>query len=208
MSFSDQDRLLALGGCFQAAWCVQGIARRGMADSAAMEAAVHSLFQTDAGDVPAVYGGAERVAPGLRQFIAQVKGNRGRDLELSRYVITLMQLERKLSGDNERLQRIASGIETARGRLAHFHLLHPNILGQLADIYSDTISTLQPRIMVNGEPLHLQNPDNQNKIRSLLLAGIRSAMLWYQVGGRRRQILFGRRRLMETATGMLNTIEP
>ena len=134
MSFSDQDRLLALGGCFQAAWCVQGIARRGMADSAAMEAAVHSLFQTDAGDVPAVYGGAERVAPGLRQFIAQVKGNRGRDLELSRYVITLMQLERKLSGDNERLQRIASGIETAKGRLAHFHLLHPNILGQLADI--------------------------------------------------------------------------
>ena len=206
MSYSDQDRILALAGCFQAAWCAQGIARRGMADSAAMETSVHSLFQTDASDVPGVFGGAERVAPGLRQFINQIRGNNRRDMELSRYVIALMQLERKLASDPTMLQRIAAGIENARSRLDHFHLLHPNILAQLADIYSETISTLQPRIMVNGEPLHLQNPDNQNKIRALLLAGVRSAMLWFQVGGRRRHILFGRRRLVMTAEEMLNEL--
>ncbi len=206
MTYSDQDRMLALAGCFQAAWCAQGIARRGMADSAAMETSIHSLFQTDAGDVPAVFGSAERVAPGLRQFIIQVRSNNGRDMELSRYVIALVQLERKLSGDSARLQRIAEGIESAEGRLAHFHLLHPNIVAQLADIYSDTISNMQPRIMVNGEPLHLQNPDNQNRIRALLLAGVRSAMLWHQLGGRRRHILFGRSRLVKTAEEMLKEL--
>ena len=50
--------------------------------------------------------------------------------------------------------------------------------------------------MVKGEPPHLQNPDNINKIRALLLAGIRSAMLWRQVGGLRRHIIFNRRKLL------------
>jgi high frequency lysogenization protein len=206
MNYSDRDKTIALAGCFQAAWCAQGIARRGMADSAAMESIIHSLFQTDADDVPAVFGGAEKVAPGLRHFISQARGNNGRDVELSRYVIGLMQLERKLSGDAGRMQRIAQGIEVTEQRLAHFHLLHPNILAQLADIYSDTVSSLQPRIMVSGEPLHLQNPDNQNKIRALLLGGIRSAILWFQVGGRRRHILFGRRRLLQDAERLLNEV--
>jgi len=206
MNYSEQDKILALAGCFQAAWCAKGIARRGIADTDAMEAAIHSLFQTDADDVPSIYGGAEKLAPGLRQFINQVRGTGGRDMEISRYVIALMQLERKLSANPDMLGRIGEGIDSARDRLNHFHLLHTNILGQLADIYSDTISTLQPKIMVQGEPLHLQNPDNQSKIRALLLAGIRSAMLWYQVGGRRRHILFGRRKLLGTAENLLNEL--
>jgi high frequency lysogenization protein len=199
MAYSDTDRLLALAGLFQAAWCAQRIARHGMADSNAMEACIHSIFQTDAEDVPAVFGGSDRLAAGLRQIIAQLRGSGGRDLDLTRYVIALLRLERKLDDDRAMLGRVAEGIESARARLAHFHLLHSNILAQLADIYASTVSTLQPRIMVRGEALHLQNPDNQNKIRALLLAGIRAARLWYQVGGRRHHILFRRRRLLEMA---------
>jgi high frequency lysogenization protein len=44
---------------------------------------------------------------------------------------------------------------------------------------------LSPRIMVNGDPAHLNNPENANRIRALLLAGIRAAMLWRQSGGGR-----------------------
>ena len=78
-----------------------------------------------------------------------------------------------------------------------------NILAGLADIYSTTISTLSPRIMVRGEPLHLQNPENINRIRALLLAGIRSAMLWRQCGGRRLQILLGRKRLWRISDDLM-----
>jgi high frequency lysogenization protein len=84
-------------------------------------------------------------------------------------------------------------------------MLHPNLLANLADIYSRTLSTLQPRIMVRGEPLYLNNPDNQNRIRTLLLAGIRAAWLWRQVGGSRWKILFGRNRLLATANEYLRT---
>ena len=206
MAYSDRDRTIALAGVYQAAWCAQGIARRGMTDSDAIETCIHSIFQTDADNVPAVFGGVERIAPGLRQFIRQLKSGNGRDIELTRYVLNLLQLERKLSGNSAMLQQIGAGIENARGRLEHYPMLHGNILAQLADIYSQTVSTLQPHIMVRGEALHLQNPDNQNKVRALLLAGIRAAMLWYQVGGRRRQIPFRRRRMLETAAELLEQI--
>ena len=97
------------------------------------------------------------------------------------------------------IQQIAQGIEGARAKLVHFPKLHPNLLAHLADIYSQTVSQLQPRIMVKGEPNYLQNPDNQNRIRSLLLAGIRAAWLWRQVGGSRWRIVFGRNKLLEAA---------
>jgi high frequency lysogenization protein len=93
------------------------------------------------------------------------------------------------------VEKIRKGIELATQRLDHFPMLHENILAQLADIYAETVSTLQPRIMVQGEPLHLQNQDNINLIRALLLAGIRAALLWRQCGGSRRQLLFGRRKI-------------
>ena len=107
----------------------------------------------------------------------------------------------------EMLQEIGRGIDLATDRLEHFNLLHPNIIAQLADIYASTISTLKPKIMIHGEPLHLQNPENANRIRALLLAGIRSAMLWRQCGGGRFQVIFGRKRLLKEVHLLLTEIQ-
>ncbi len=207
MKYSEEDRLTALAGIYQAAWCAQNVARRGMADGRAMETCIHSVFQTDARDVAEVFGGTEQIAPGLRQCVHQLRGGGGRDLELTRYFIALLQLERKLASDPAMQKRIGDGIDAARTRLAHFNLLHGNILAHLADIYSSTVSTLKPRIMVRGEALHLQNPDNANKIRALLLAGIRAAWLWRQTGGRRRQFLLQRNGLLAAADRMLAAMD-
>ena len=200
---SESDRILALAGVFQGAALAQQIGRKGLCDSQAMEASIYSLFQIDAADVPAVYGDLAGLRSGLDLLCRQFEGGTSRDLELTRHVIALLALERKLAGRSEMLEHIGQGLTRAGERLQHFPMLHANILSQLAEIYSDTISQIPPRIMIRGEVLHLQNPDNQNKIRSLLLAGIRSAMLWHQLGGRRRQILFGRRRIQQQARVLL-----
>jgi len=46
---------------------------------------------------------------------------------------------------------------------------------------------------------HLKNEHVANRIRALLLAGIRSAVLWYQLGGRRWRLVIYRKRIEETA---------
>ena len=204
MAYDNQDRVTALAGIYQSVACVARIARTGSADTAAMEPCIYSLFQVDAEDVAAVYGPAGAVSNGARQIVAQLTGKPERDLELTRYAVSVLKLERSLSGRRELLAQIGRGIDAAQGKREHFALLHPNLIAHFADLYSETLSQLEPRIMVRGESLHLQNPDNQARIRTLLLAAVRSAMLWRQVGGTRLQLLFGQKRLLHEARRYLD----
>ncbi|MBK1702768.1 high frequency lysogenization protein HflD [Thiococcus pfennigii] len=203
MAYSDRDRLIALAGIYQAVHCVMRIARHGSVDTAAVEPCLFSLFQVDADNVASVFGPPGAVSVGARKVIEQMTNTTERDMEPTRYVITLMKLEQRLAARPDLLAAIRAGIDEATVMLEHHALLDPAIFAHMADIYAKTISSLPPRIMVRGEPLHLNNPDNQNRIRALLLAGIRGAMLWRQTGGSRWQIIFGRRRLFDEAQGYL-----
>lgn len=203
---SDRARCIALAGVFQAAHLAAQIAEQGMADTRAMEASIHSLFKIDADSVEDVYAGLEGIDTGLRLIQRQLGEKRADNIRVTQYVITLLHLERKLSRNPTIQAQIREGIELASGRTEHFHQLHTNIIAQLADIYSNSISNLQPRIMVQGDPLHLQNSENVNRIRALLLAGIRAAMLWRQCGGNRWQIILKRKRLAEQARRLLHIL--
>ena len=110
-----------------------------------------------------------------------------------------MHLERKLNRKPSMLQAIRDGIQEASVQAVHFSRTHPNVIARLADLYSNTISTLGPRIMVRGEPSLLHDPQNANRIRALLLSGIRAAVLWRQLGGNRIWLLFARKRILGTA---------
>jgi len=206
MKYTDEDRAIALAGLFQACQLVKQVARKGLADKDAMSANIHSLFQIDSEKVADAFGGLPALAPGLRLAHRQLSGKEPRDNELTRYLLSLIQLERKLIGQADRLKGIRDGIQLAAARLVHFPQTHSNILASLADIYVENISTLQPRIMVSGDPAFLQNPENVNRIRSLLLSGIRAAMLWRQIGGRRRQLLLGRTRIVTALESLLNRL--
>ena len=87
----------------------------------------------------------------------------------------------------------------------HFSTMHDNVMANLAGIYTDTLSTFNFRIHVTGNPIYLTNPVNTNKVRALLLAGIRSAVLWRQMGGSRWQLIFGRKQYSEIAKKILLT---
>lgn len=101
------------------------------------------------------------------------------------------------------LETLSSGVELATRQSEHFSTTHENVIANIADLYSRTISELGPRIMVNGEQHHLTNTTISNKIRTVLLSGIRSAVLWQQLGGRRWHILFTRSRYIKTAQSFL-----
>jgi high frequency lysogenization protein len=204
---SNRDRCIALAGMFQSAKLVHEIAYKGKYDEESAKASIYSLFQVEAESVPAVYGGLEGIVLGLNQLIEQLTGKEKRNSETTGYVITMMHLERKLANQGEMLNLISNGIHIASTRLAHFPMLHQNILGQIADIYSDTISTIHPRIMVHGDPMQLQDRNNVNIIRSLLLAGIRSATLWNQCGGSRIQIILSRKKIISIAIELMEEIK-
>ncbi|HXH02128.1 MAG TPA: high frequency lysogenization protein HflD [Candidatus Competibacteraceae bacterium] len=207
MPQTDQDRVIALAGLFQAARLVQRIAREGQATPAAdFAACLHSLFQIDAPSSAAVYGGLEHLRSGLEQAVEQLR--QPRNMEITRYTVALLVLERKLARRPDLLARLGDGIRALRDRLAHFPLTHDNIVAGLAELYVSTISTLSPRIMVNGDARHLNQPQNAERIRALLLAGIRAAILWRQSGGSRLTLLLRRRALLTEAQHLLAGLPP
>ncbi|NOY62853.1 MAG: high frequency lysogenization protein HflD [Gammaproteobacteria bacterium] len=196
---------LALAGVFQAAGLVQKIAREGNASQSRIETCVQSIFNTDPENVSDVYGGTCKVVNGL-ELIRDVFGakKRTQDFEVTQYVISLLHLERQLAKKPAILDQIAAGVEKARGQVEHFTITHDVVMASLGELYSNTISTLSPRILVNGDEVHLSNPNSANKIRTLLLAGVRSAVLWKQCGGSRRQLLFRRKKVIGDAECILH----
>ena len=199
-----RDKTLALAGVFQATALVKNIAVSGLVDKHDFEICIRSIFETEPDSVEMVYGQVEYLRTGLTTLIEQLgEKSTQRDIDIARYVISLLHLQRKLSKNKAMLDTVASGIERARRQTEHFHVTHENVIANLADIYSETISQIPPKIMVSGESQYLSNSDQANKIRALLLAGMRSAVLWAQLGGSRWQILLRRRRFCQEADRVL-----
>jgi high frequency lysogenization protein len=195
-----EDRTLAFAGILQALQLVQLTAYGKPCDLMSMQASLGSILVVDADSVEAVYGGIDKLRPGLLLLKAQlVGGQRKPDAELSRYLVTLLHLERKLSKRPDLLDCLGSGIERAQTQAEHFDVVHDNLVASLADLYTNTVSTLQPRIMVNGQPERLSDTSVANRVRALLLAAMRSAVLWRQCGGTRIGLIFERKRLVEAA---------
>jgi high frequency lysogenization protein len=143
---------------------------------------------------------------GFEQLNGQITGDKPPNPEQARYAAAIVFLEKKLSERKDMLSTIQAGIVKTQAQSEQFGSLHGNVLAKLGDLYYSTISTLQPRIMVNGEQEYLSRPDIANKIRALLLAGIRSALLWKQCGGSRWKFIFYRRKIQAELQNLIKQI--
>lgn len=200
------DRTLALAGLFQAARLTQQLAREGRCDAPAYRASLDSILRIDAPDTPSVFGGIGGLTLGLDILGERLgTGRAPLDYELARYAINLTQLERALDAQPEMQEALQRGIEAARSQMKFFgddeeaDGANPRLVEKLAELYSQTLSTLSPRILVNGEHGYLANPLIAAQVRAALLAGIRAAVLWRQLGGRRWQLLLMRGRIIGAA---------
>jgi high frequency lysogenization protein len=194
-----EERTIALAGIFQNCHQVQQLASTGKPDPYYLDIAINAILNTQPKQTLDIFQGVSGINDGL-QIIQQQLGNSDkRNIELTRYSITVLFLANKLLKNKPMLKQLSEGIDKTQKQVDHFGLNHSNIYASLGGLYSDTISQLNPRIMVSGEPEILNNPDNANKIRSLLLAGIRAAVLWQQLGGKRWQLIFQRKKIIQTA---------
>lgn len=201
------EKHLALAGVCQAAALVQQIARKGQYDEAAFQASIKTIVITESDNTEEVFGGVGEVKLGLQTLTRQL-GNtpEEKDAEVTRYIASILGLERKLNKNRSRMQDLGDRISNLQRQQEHLGLFDHQMLSNLASVYTDVVSPAGPKIQVAGNPTQLQQSANQQKVRALLLAGVRAAVLWRQLGGQRRQILFNRRKVLAAAQQMLQTI--
>ncbi|MEM1113558.1 MAG: high frequency lysogenization protein HflD, partial [Pseudomonadota bacterium] len=195
-----QQQALALAGVCQAARLVDQLSKTGSYPIEFVETSVHSLFEFDASDVTAIYGGIPAVKLGLQNLAAMLANrNDEEQRDTVRYVFSMLYLERKFSGKPEMMSVVRSRLEHTSFKAEHFAGHVHDICHSVSAIYQDTLSQLRFRIKVTGSAQHLKDEQNADIIRALLLAGIRSAFLWRQLGGRRWKLLIQRRSLQQAA---------
>ncbi len=204
---SIKNSTLALAGMFQSADLVRQIARQGLLDTAPFETSLKSLLKMDANSVEEVYGGLSELKMGLQVLSGQLGSGTARNMEVMHYVLGMVHLEHLLMKHKEMLTNISAAIETAQAQTEMFGISHPNVISYLANLYTQNLSTFDFRIKVNGERRFLDNQNNADKIRALLLAGVRSAVLWRQKGGKRLQLIFSRGKIVRTAKQFLEQIK-
>ncbi len=200
------NQTIALAGIAQACSLVRQLATTGNADPEAMTASISSVLKIDSGSVGDVFGGLSGIKHGLQQLEKQLSSRVTANPEQARYAAQLVYLQKHLARNPQMLNQIRIGISKAQAQAEHFGVMHENVLANLADIYHSTLSTLQPRIMINGDPQHLGNSLVVNKIRALLLAGIRASLLWRQCGGSRWHLLLARQKIQDETHRLLSQI--
>ncbi len=200
------NQAIALAGLSQAVLLVQQIAKKGAADREDMEASIASTLKIDSDDVLDVYGGLNRVATGLKRLDEQLSGPERANPEQARYASTLIFLERALMKQPAMVEAIGVALHRASEQAEALGVLDEDVLKILAEAYSRTVSQLKPRVLVAGEQRYLADTENADKIRALLLAGIRSAVLWRQCGGARWKLLFYRGQLRRETLRLLKSL--
>jgi len=197
-------RTIALAGIFQAVTLVRHTGQGKVRDEFATRASLASILKEDAASVEDVFGGVAPLRVGLEALADQLGSeSMRRDMEITGHVITLMHLERKLARDKSMLEHISEGIRRIGTMSQDSGQIDPAAVAELAELYSQTISTLTPRIMVHGDPGVLSGTGTRNMIRALLLAGLRAAVLWRQCGGNRFRLIIGRRGLLDCCSELL-----
>ena len=195
-----EQQTIAMAGVDQSARLVDQISKTGTYPMEFLGPSVNSLFAFDAESVEDVYGGIAGVKLGLNNLSSLLVSRQAdENRDLVRYVFAMMYLERKFASDPAMMSVVHSRLEHTSFRADHFANNVQDLCHSVSGIYQDTLSKLKFRIKVSGSAQHLENTNNADIIRTLLLAGIRSAFLWHQLGGRRWKLLLQRKQLLHTS---------
>jgi len=204
-------RTIALAAMSQAVFLVNAIAMKGRADESDGRVLVECLFASPAAHDTdcSLYGDPAGLKTGLRTGIRLLSAPHEQELRaMMIYSSGLLTLENKLQQQRPMLEKLGEGIHRIDKQRQYFgDVMHPSVTAAIADLYGETVSTIKPRIIVRGKSEHLSRSENPRMVRTLLLAGLRSAHLWKKSGGSRLNLFLKRKTLIQEMQRILDSIQ-
>ena len=185
------DQCIALAGLAQAVRIVQHVAWKGQTNSTDFKAVIASLLRIEAPSAASVYGGSFEVSTGLRILSHQIDpAHKDKDPEFVNLVINVMSLQQQLNKNKSLMDVLTSRIGNMSNQYLDLEFyndeaLFNQLIDDCSDTYKETLSRLNNRIQVKGEPKFLKQSEIQAQVRAALLAAIRACFLWRQSGGSR-----------------------
>jgi high frequency lysogenization protein len=202
-----ENQTIALAGVFQAASLVDQISTVGKINQPAFDCSFDSLFAFEAPTTIEVYGDLASIQSGLKTLEMYLSGEGDKPTKaMTYYILTLLKIAKKLKKNDNMSSKILERLQAIDIQSKTYEFGRSNVTSKVAELYQETISTVSPRVIVKGEQSYLSNTDTASKIRTLLLAGIRSAILWNQIGGSQWRLLFTRAGYVRSAKKLIESI--
>jgi len=199
-----QHRVIALGAAAQCLAGVKQIAREGsLRDAKQVQRLLTNVLDLNPTSLEQLYPDQTELQWGLETLLLQIGPTQHKDIEITRYMVALMALERRLNKRPAEMEKLAERLQHIQRQRDDFKFVQDTIIANMAGVYSDLISPLSKPIKITGKPEHLKQITVQNQIRALLLAALRNIVLWRQQGGQRRQFVFSRQRMVSTVQQLL-----
>ena len=190
-------QVLAISGVLRAARIVQDLARRGRTQSEHFRCALVSVGTVDESDAKKALGGIDSLVFGLDDLTQ--KQPDAFLMERVRYATALLDLAKTLGKSPEASGQIGKVLAELPDHLDGAEPDSLESIGALADVYTSNLSDLTPKIVIKGEQRFLEDPSLVEKVRAILLAGVRAAYLFSQAGGRKWHLFVYRKKFAAVA---------
>ncbi len=185
---------IALSALIQSADLVNRLASHGQVPESSLKIMRDSLFRFDVENVSEIYVNNQdsdlnqNLHTGIRVARKIFLENANQEYAHTiRYVLALIQLEKHFRHSPELMDKVRNRLQALKDQADD---------DLISELYLDTLAKLPFRIQVLGKMQHLKNPRNEYQIRTLLFSGLRAAMLWHQMGGRRWHFLFRKKAII------------
>lgn len=199
-----RDQAVALAAVVECALLVDLLSREGSAPSGMMQSLADSLFRFEWEQTEEVFGGLLPLRRGFEALDDMLQyGTETEHRAALRYAIALLHLGKLLARDRKRLENIRTRLGHAAMKHAHFSSRFDELAASLAAVYQDCVSPMRFRIRVLGSARQLQDPRVAERIRALLLCGLRAAVMWRHLGGRMHRLPLQRRGLRTAVATLL-----
>lgn len=211
MSVSLQrDKTLALAAIFQAAGLANELAQRGQTDTIAERALLNSVLILETDNASVIY----TELSGLRKGLTLLEGcfmQQGRTLqnaaEIIRLSLAIVQVEKHFRASNKVQDTLRQRLDSVqRQQTLNPDMSQSELSALLGSAYVDSLGSLDFRIQIRGDAKQLQSPGMAERIRAILLAGVRAAWLWQRLGGRRWHLIFTRGQILQEIREIAKTV--
>ena len=195
-----KQRTLALASILQSTALVHQLASTGQCNPQGNKASLSSIVNQST-QIEDIFESPEDLKVGLDSLKVILDSKTKSMQNIMLYVISLINLEKKLMKQSQLLAKISSEIEHIN-KQEFFEINHANSIARLAELYKNTLGSLNPTIMVKGEQLYLNNQHTANNIRALLLAGIRAVSLWKSLGGKTWHLMLNKKKTLNIVNSL------
>lgn len=200
-----KDQLLALAALIQAVSFASELAMDGTCDILSAQHLIAAIYVFDTPSTEKLYP-ARQLTIGLQAFNQLFTPNeslKARQQSLARYVVKLNNLAKKLYRQPTIMTELATRIQQATVQRDFFANEPDRALESLSGIYLWLAHAVKVDFKILGQSQYLHDHQRVNRIRALLLAGVRAAVLWQQLGGTAWQLWWRRKTYLQLSQQLL-----